>query len=249
MLAILALGTVEHLINQWIDLDYPTRLQLNQLEGKLLRVVIDAPQLSVDVWFDVDKVRINPTPTGMSDRPSLFEQRPYDQAQMPEAANTTLHVSNLIELVKLLNSTPGETGNIPLQGDMSLLQQLQRILAQAEPDLASKLAPWIGAIPASQLAKGLQQGQQQFSRITRTLLHHGTDTLAEDSGLFAARWQMDRLKQGSRELRQEIERLQARMNQLQQVVAQKLPLQPQHTQVSEQDNATLSQQQQSQQQQ
>lgn len=246
MLAILALGAVEQLINQWIDLDLPTRLQLNQLEGKLLRVVIDAPQLSVDVLFDQDKVRISATPTGMPERPSLFEQRPYDHAEMPQTATTTLHVKNLIELSKLMGSTPGETGNIPLQGDMSLLQQLQRILAQAEPDLASKLAPAIGAIPASQIANALQQGQQQFGRISKALLHHGTDTLVEDSGLFAARWQLDKLKQGSRDLRQDIERLQARVNQMQQIVAQKLAAKPLNQQTTADSTADQQAQQQQQ---
>ena len=38
MLAVLALGTVETLFNQWIDLDAATRQQLNGLAGKLLRV-------------------------------------------------------------------------------------------------------------------------------------------------------------------------------------------------------------------
>ncbi len=51
MWSILALGAVERLIHHMIDLDAITRIQLNELKGKMLRVVIDSPQLSVDVVF------------------------------------------------------------------------------------------------------------------------------------------------------------------------------------------------------
>ena len=52
MWSILALGAVERCIHHVINLDAITRIQLNQLQGKTLRVVMDAPQLSVDVFFD-----------------------------------------------------------------------------------------------------------------------------------------------------------------------------------------------------
>lgn len=59
MWSILALGAVERLIHHVIDLDAITRIQLNQLQGKMLRVVLDSPQLSVDVFFDQDKFALN----------------------------------------------------------------------------------------------------------------------------------------------------------------------------------------------
>lgn len=55
MWSILALGAVERIIHHLIDLDALTRIQLNQLQGKMLRVIIDSPQLSVDVFFDQEK--------------------------------------------------------------------------------------------------------------------------------------------------------------------------------------------------
>lgn len=227
MLAVLALGTVETLFNQWIDLDAATRQQLNGLVGKLLRVVIDSPQLSVDVWFDHDKIRLNPTALGMAEKKtSIFEQRPYDPVhdplQSPEQATTTLHVSNLVELGKLMSAQAGATGNIPLQGDMSLLQQLQRILAQAQPDLASRLSPWIGAIPAGQLGNAIQQTRKVFGRMASSVASHGSEAMLEDSQLFVARWQMDQFKNNVRNLRQDIERAQARLQQLQHKVGQQL---------------------------
>ncbi len=66
-------------------------------------------------------------------------------------ATATLHVKNVVQLLKLLLSD--EVGNIPLQGDYHLLQDIQRIMQQAEPDLAAHLSPWIGPALAHEVGK------------------------------------------------------------------------------------------------
>ncbi len=153
MWSILALGTIERGIHHFINLDAITRIQLNQLQDQMLRVVIDSPQLSVDIFFDENKVRLEPTVTGHSQTPSIFEQRPFDQQVSLTEATATLHVKNVVELLKLLLGDAEQIGNIPLTGDYHLLQDIQRIMQQAEPDLAAHLSPWIGPTLAHELAK------------------------------------------------------------------------------------------------
>jgi ubiquinone biosynthesis protein UbiJ len=213
MWSILALGAVERIIHQVIDLDAITRIQLNQLQGQLLRVVIDHPQLSVDVFFDENKVRLEPTVTGHSQTPSIFEQRPYDVQNKITDATATLHVANVVEIVKLLLSDMDQIGNIPLQGDYHLLQDIQRIMQQAEPDLAAHLSPWIGPQLAHELGK-IQLAPKQLKRSLQSHLFFIEDTLKEDSGLFALRWQMDDLHRKTRQLNQELDRLEAKFQQL-----------------------------------
>ena len=239
MFAVLALGTVETLFNRWIDLDAATRQQFDALSGKLLRVVIDSPQLSVDVLFDQHKVRINPTALGMAEgKPSLFEQRPYDASYAPEQAHLTLHVTNLVALAKLMRAEAGKTGNIPIQGDMGILMQLQGILAQAQPDLASQLSPWIGAIPAKQIGDIWALGKNTLLKTSQNIASHAGEAIVEDSQLFAARWQMDQFKNNVRQLRQDIERAQAKTNALQQNIQSKLDAQAPQT---NSQNATTDQ--------
>ncbi|MGN5763397.1 ubiquinone biosynthesis accessory factor UbiJ [Acinetobacter calcoaceticus] len=213
MWSILALGAVERIIHHVIDLDAITRMQLNQLQGQLLRVVIDSPQLSVDVFFDENRVRLEPTVTGQSQTPSIFEQRPFDPQQTLKDATATLHVENTVELLKLLLSDMDQIGNIPLQGDYHLLQDIQRIMQQAEPDLAAHLSPWIGPQLAHELGK-VQLAPKQLKRSLQSHLFFVEDALKEDSGLFAPRWQMDDLNRETRQLNQEIDRLQAKLQQL-----------------------------------
>ena len=212
MWSILALGAVERLIHHVINLDAITRIQLNELQGKMLRVVIASPQLSVDVFFDQAKVRLEPTVTGHSETASIFEQRPFDQTQSHTAATATLTVANVVELLKLLLADDG--GNIPLQGDYHLLQDIQRIMQQAEPDLAAHLSPWIGPSLAHELAK-IQLAPKHIKQALQSHLFFAEDALKEDSGLFAPRWQMDDLHQDTRIFNQNLDRAEAKIQQLQ----------------------------------
>ena len=212
MWSILALGAVERLIHHVINLDAITRIQLNELQGKMLRVVIASPQLSVDVFFDQAKVRLEPTVTGHSETASIFEQRPFDQTQSHTPATATLTVANVVELLKLLLAD--DVGNIPLQGDYHLLQDIQRIMQQAEPDLAAHLSPWIGPSLAHELAK-IQLASKHIKQTLQSHLFFAEDALKEDSGLFAPRWQMDDLHQDTRIFNQNLDRAEAKIQQLQ----------------------------------
>ena len=212
MWSILALGAVERLIHHVINLDAITRIQLNELQGKMLRVVIASPQLSVDVFFDQAKVRLEPTVTGHSETASIFEQRPFDQTQSHTPATATLTVANVVELLKLLLAD--DVGNIPLQGDYHLLQDIQRIMQQAEPDLAAHLSPWIGPSLAHELAK-IQITPKHIKQALQSHLFFAEDVLKEDSGLFAPRWQMDDLHQDTRIFNQNLDRAEAKIQQLQ----------------------------------
>ncbi|MDN5415920.1 MAG: hypothetical protein L0G09_00635 [Acinetobacter sp.] len=212
MWSILALGAVERLINQFINLDAITRIQFNQLQGKLLRVVMDTPQLSVDIYFDQNKIRLEPTVTGKSETPSIFEQRPFDKNVAIAEATATLHVKNVVELAKLF--VVDDIGNIPLQGDYHLLQDIQNIIQQLEPDLAAQLSPWIGPALAHEIGK-IQLAPKHLKRSLQSHLFFVEDFLKEDTGVLAPRWQMDDLQQDTRQLNQNIDRLEAKIQQLQ----------------------------------
>ncbi len=224
MIATLALAAFENLLNDWIDLDAATRLNFDQLTGgsgspsnKLLRIVIDAPNVSIDVLFDQGRIHLSPTALGHAETPSasIFEQRPYDKKLAPISATTTLHVPHLIALAKLVGAKTGETGNIPIQGDMSLLQTLQKIIAQSEPDIAGKLASLIGDMPAQQIGQLLKQGQETIKQTSKTFKANSEEWVKEDSMLFASGWQADQFGGHIQDLQSDVERLQARVARLQ----------------------------------
>lgn len=216
MLSILALGASEVLINRIIDLDTISRLKLNELQNQCLRVVLDSPALSIDVLFDQDKVRFEPTALGQANQPSIFEQRPFDPKHTMLVANTTLRLENLSELLKLLFQADDQITNIQLQGDYHLLFALQKIISQMELDLAADLSPWIGASLAHEIGK-LQYLPKQLLKTAKSTEFMLIDSLKEDSGLFAARWQMDDLQKNTSKINQELDRVEAKIKRLQQL--------------------------------
>lgn len=215
MWSILALGAAEAVINRVINLDAITRLKLNELQGQCLRVVIDSPNLTVDTYFDQDKVRFEPTALGQAERTSIFEQRPFDPSYSTQTVTATLHVQDFVALFKLLLSQEDEIGNIPLQGDYHLLFSLKAIMAQVELDLAAQLSPWIGPALAHEIGK-LQQLPKRLFDSAKSAEFMVSDALKEDADLFAARWEMSDLQQGTRKLSQEIDRIEAKLQLLMQ---------------------------------
>lgn len=214
MWSILALGVAERSVNRLIDLDPIARLQLNELQGQLLRIKLDSPPLSLDVYFDHDKLRFEPTATGQQH--NIFETRPFDEVAV-QSATTTLHVEHLVALAKLILSQEQDLGNIPVQGDYRLLMQLKTILQNSELDFASYLTPYVGASMAHELGK-MQQLPKMLWQQLQTQRYLVQDYIKEDSGLFAPRWQMDDIQQQTRQLNQEIDRLEAKVKKMQQQV-------------------------------
>lgn len=207
MFKILALGFAERSINRIIDLDAIMREQLNQLHGQSLRLMVDAPQISIDVYFDENKLRLEPTP-----KANIFEPRSEQMNLLP---TTTLRVHHLVELFKLLLSREQEIGNIPVQGDYRLLMQLKQIVQHSEIDFASALTPYFGATIAYELGK-MQHLPKMLWQQAQNQAYVVQDYLKEDSGLFAPRWQMDDLQHDTRQLNQDIDRLEAKIKKLQQ---------------------------------
>lgn len=207
MFKILALGFAERSINRIIDLDAIMREQLNQLHGQSLRLMVDSPQISIDVYFDENKLRLEPTP-----RANIFEPHSEQMNILPTA---TLRVHHLVELFKLLLSREQEIGNIPVQGDYRLLMQLKQIVQHSEIDFASALMPYFGATVAYELGK-MQHLPKMLWQHAQNQAYIVQDYLKEDSGLFAPRWQMDDLQHDTRQLNQDIDRLEAKIKKLQQ---------------------------------
>ncbi len=164
------------------------------------------------LFFDDGKVRLEPTPTGHTESVSIFEQRTFEQQSSMNEATATLHVKNVVELIKLLLAE--DVGNIPLQGDYHLLQDIQRIMQQAEPDLAAHLSPWIGPALAHEIGK-IQLAPKHLKRSLESYLFFAEDALKEDTGLFAPRWQMHDLQQDTRIFNQNLDRAEAKIRQLQ----------------------------------
>ena len=80
--------------------------------------------------------------------------------------------------------------------------------------IRDSLSPWIGPALAHEIGK-IQFAPQHLKRSLQSHLFFAEDFLKEDSGIFAPRWQMDDLQHDTRQLNQNIDRIEAKIKQLQ----------------------------------
>lgn len=139
MLLVLALASLEKLINTAIASDNITQEQLGNLSGKILRLIMREPALNMDVVFCDDHLRFEPVSQ------SPFEPQGGLISVQPDC---TLKLDNIKHLLGIIRQ-PG--GNLPIEGDYRILMQLQAMLDGFEPQILDRLEMVLGRNLSSHL--------------------------------------------------------------------------------------------------
>lgn len=153
MLTVLLLAGAEKLINFAIASDEITKAGLAPLAGKVLRLNMAMPEISLDILFTHERLRFEPVtmdsvfePSGhMDERQKANMERARIGHSRPDC---TITVDNPAQLLNLMRGTEG---NLPIAGDYKVLMQLKQLVAGFDPDVAGQLEPFIGRAMASQL--------------------------------------------------------------------------------------------------
>ena len=153
MLTVLLLAGAEKLINLAIVSDEITKSGLAPLAGKVLRLNMAMPEISLDILFTDERLRFEPVMTESVFEPS-GRMNERQQASMERARIGHSRPDCIITVdnpAQLLNLMRGTEGNLPIAGDYKVLMQLKQLVAGFDPDVAGQLEPFIGRQMASQL--------------------------------------------------------------------------------------------------
>ena len=228
MLTVLLLTGVEKLINLAIASDKITQSGLQPLAGKVLRLNMQVPKLSIDVLFNDDHLRFEPVITDSVFEPKgsdLFaedmandRQYDYQQARQAHAAighdtpDCTVNVANIAELLNLMHAPEG---NLPIEGDYKVLMQVKQLIAGFDPDIAGQLEPLIGVPLASQLGLLINQLKGSVKQTAKHTFADVSDWANEVVGNAKVdpeqEAEVNDLKQQLLRLRADIEREEARL--------------------------------------
>lgn len=210
MIGVLSLAVGEKLVNTAIGLDPLIQSELKNLSGKTLRVMMRSPNLSVDVLFGDERVRLEPA----------FEPIFEPQGIYPNPPECTLTVDNPKHLLALLQNP---TGNLPIQGDHQILMRTKYMLEQCHPDIWSWLERLIGQDAVSQL----YFIGQEISPLSAPIINHIKQALASFVSHQASSNESDFIdqtlqdkKQTLLRLQSEIERSQAKLAEIQNTLNQ-----------------------------
>lgn len=188
----------EALLNGALALDAASAARLAALEGRTLAVQAQTPQLQLFISIRAGKLRLSP----------VFEG----------AATATLGgpASGLLRLL-LQGGTPASLApfGVELQGSTGFMQDLQTLLRDLDIDWQFHLSRLIGDLPVAAMDRSLDAGIGFAGDTLAAARDNLRDYVRYESGLLPDASALQQFQAGLLELGLQLDRLEARVAQLQ----------------------------------
>lgn len=191
------IGTAESSLNQLLQKDPKTLKQLERLSGKVIRFELRQPTLSLTLV---------PNAAGI------------DLLLRSEITADLILSGQASDFMQMLYSdSPDEKlfgKGIDVQGDTGLATQFSQILGDFSIDWEAWLADIIGDTAAHPLARCVQQQRQSFHKATQSFSANSVEYLQEELRILPPRAEIDAFMEKVDQLRDDVERLEARIQAL-----------------------------------
>ncbi|MDY6991595.1 MAG: SCP2 sterol-binding domain-containing protein [Pseudomonadota bacterium] len=195
---LIPLTVIETFINQVLKLDPLSLSALAQLAGKAIQLELTAIPL---------KIVILPMPHGIN-------LQDHYQGQI----DTTIRGApfTLLALLQQPHINLAQHPEVQVTGDINTAQQLINCLKNLHIDWEEQVAQWFGDTPAHHLGHLLRQGQAQVQKQLHTWQLNLSEYVQEEVQSVPAQGEMNAFLNAVDTLRDDVERLEQRLNRLQQ---------------------------------
>lgn len=185
---------LEAAINATLRLDPETRERLSAIDGKSIRINVQRPSVSVLICIADEKVLV----VNNSD----------------ETADAT--ISGSLSALRSLSAGNDALykGQVIIDGDIGVAQQLKEITAGLDPDWQDTISPLLGDTLTHRLDRAQRQFGEWFKRTRRTTQLNTSEYLQEEAELLAPNTEVRRFCNEVDELRSSADRLEARLKRL-----------------------------------
>lgn len=192
------LGTVESALNAGLRLDPYTVQRLDGLAGKVVAVELRGVNLTLFLALHAGRIEVRDTHAGAAD--AHLSGTPLAFARLGLSGDrSALH-----------------TGDIQISGDTELGQQLRDILAAMDIDWEEHLSRFTGDVIAHQAGNAARAAQRWAQQSSAALLQDTGEYLQYERELLPDRTQVETFMRQVDVLRDDVERLEARVRRLQQ---------------------------------
>lgn len=191
---------MEALLNRNIAQSTPARDLMDTLEGESLELdLVGAPRLTL---------------VALEGRVVISAQAPG-----PASARITGTVIGALQMVRSGGSAGLASSGLVIEGDAEVAESFWRLLRAARPDFEEELSRISGDLPARTVANAARGAAAFAERLVSTLGENSSEYLQEESGQLPPRLEVEAFYADVAELRDDVERAQARLDRLEQRLA------------------------------
>ena len=185
-------------LNRYLQQDYERACHLNQIEGKIIRIVVR--EINLDLIFNVQDT-------------SLLEMEDVDinaDVEINVSARILPDYFMGVERDQLIKS-----GSIEIKGDTHVASVLQNTLREIEIDWEEIISRYIGDMAAYQLGKGARALHGFGQRLRENMRQDLRDYLQDNVQVAATQEEVDQFIKEVDMARAQVDRLEARIARLQ----------------------------------
>jgi ubiquinone biosynthesis accessory factor UbiJ len=200
----LLLGAIQSALNAALRLDPYTVQRLGSLAGKVVALELRGVNLTLFLALQTDRIEVRGEHAGAVD--ARLSGTPLAFARLSLSGDrAALH-----------------TGDVQISGDTELGQQLQDILAALDIDWEEHLSSFTGDVVAHQVGNAARASQRWAQQSSAALLQDAGEYLKYERELLPDRAQVETFMQQVDVLRDDVERLEARVQRLQKPINNKM---------------------------
>jgi ubiquinone biosynthesis protein UbiJ len=211
----LAGRALETALNRAVALDPDTRESLLPLDGRSVVLALDSAEapLAMRLQVEGDRLRVGPVDA---------EQTPDLAVRSTLGGMLSFGMQSL--LPKLLGKGGDDEAAVPvgrmrIEGDAELARRLQRLAERFDPDWQQPFTAVFGDVLGVQIANGVAAALRQARTGGRKLAETAAEYLTEESRDVVPRAELDAFHDDVDTLRDDAERLAARIARLQKSIA------------------------------
>jgi ubiquinone biosynthesis protein UbiJ len=196
MLGVAALATLEQAINTTLALDPKTLQRLARLQGKIIAIELRGTGIHLVLQPEAEGLRL---------------MNHYDGE-----IDTTLRGAPFA-LLRMSTGPAGEgmfSGEVEIDGDVELGQQIQRVFEKLDIDWEEHLSRLTGDIIAHQVGNTVRDLFQWGARTAEHLGQDTTDYLQEETETLPVPWEVEGFIEAVDTLRSDVDRIEARVKRL-----------------------------------
>lgn len=196
-LPVIITAALESTLNRYIELDPDGKKKMSRLQGKVIAIDIQGLDMSITVMPTDDRIHVMSNYDGEVD--VRLRGAPFSLLKMSLGQHSEEQLFS---------------GDVEITGDTETGQLFNQILEQLDIDWEEHLSHITGDVIAHQVGRGIRSLLQWGRQVEDSLRKDTAEYLQEEKQLLVTRYEVESFNQTIDTLRNDAERLQARLQRL-----------------------------------